>query len=59
MNKNWFVHIEWVVVLVTIMGGFYMIDGKIERSNQRIDRLYEMWCETQSEIKDLYKLGVK
>jgi hypothetical protein len=41
------------------MGGFYMIDGKIERSNQRIDRLYEMWCETQSEIKDLYKLGVK
>jgi hypothetical protein len=43
-NKNWFVHVEWVVVLVTLLGGFYMLDGKIERQGARTDRLYEMYC---------------
>lgn len=54
-NRNWFVHIEWVVVLVTLLGGFYLLDGKIERQGQRTDRLYEMWCETQKDIRDIYK----
>jgi hypothetical protein len=53
-NKNWFVHVEWVVVLVTLLGGFYMLDGKIERQGVRTDRLYEMWCDTQKEIKQIY-----
>lgn len=55
MKTNWFIHVEWVVVLVTLLGGFYLLDGKIERQGQRTDRLYEMWCETQKEIKDIYK----
>ena len=45
-NKNWFVHVEWVVVLVTLLGGFYLLDGKIEQQGQRTDRLYEMYVET-------------
>ena len=45
INRNWFVHVEWVVVLVTLLGGFYTLDGKIERQGQRTDRLYEMWLE--------------
>lgn len=53
-SKNWFVHIEWVVVLMTLLGGFYLLDGKIERQCTRTDRLYEMWCDTQKEIKQLY-----
>lgn len=55
-NKNWFVHVEWVVVLITLLGGFYLLDGKIERSTQaqsaRTDRLYEMFCDLQKEMKD-------
>lgn len=31
-----------------------MIDNKIERQGERTDKLYEMWCETQKEIKQLY-----
>ena len=56
MNKNWFVHIEWAVVLITLLGGFYMLDGKIERQvcfldeklerqAARTDRLYEMFID--------------
>lgn len=48
-NKNWFVHVEWVVVLVTLLGGFYLLDGKIERQGARTDRLYEMFCEVQKQ----------
>ena len=55
-QKNWFVHVEWVVVLVTLLGGFYLLDGKIERStaaqNARTDRLYEMYCDVQKQMKD-------
>lgn len=52
-TKNWFVHVEWVVVLVTLLGGFYLLDGKIERQGQRTDRLYEMFVDVQNEIKNL------
>ena len=48
-NKNWFVHVEWVVVLVTLLGGFYLLDGKIERQGQRTDRLYDMYVECRNE----------
>ncbi len=45
-NKNgWFVHVEWVIVLTTLLGGFYLLDGKIERQSSRTDRLYEMFID--------------
>ncbi len=45
-SKNgWFVHVEWVVVLMTLLGGFYLLDGKIERQGARTDRLYEMFID--------------
>jgi len=55
-GKNWFVHVEWVVVLVTLLGGFYTLDSRIDRQceridqrllsqEQRTDRLYEMFIE--------------
>lgn len=45
MKKDWFVHIEWVVVLVTLLGGFYTLDSKIERQGQRCDKLFEIWVK--------------
>lgn len=48
-QANWFVHVEWVVVLITLLGGFYMLDGKIERQSQRTDRLYEMFIDLLKE----------
>jgi hypothetical protein len=44
-QKNWFVHVEWVVVLITLLGGFYLLDGKIERQGATTDRLYEMFID--------------
>lgn len=53
-SKNWSIHVEFIVMFVTLLGGFYLLDGKIERQSQRTDRLYEMYCETQKEIKQVY-----
>ena len=50
-ERNLFVHVEWVVVLVTLLGGFYLIDGKIERQGERTDRLYEMFIDLLKEGK--------
>jgi len=53
--KNWSMHLEFVVIFMTLVGGFYMIDGKIERYNltqtQRTDRLYEMFIHLLKERK--------
>ena len=54
MNKDWSIHIEFVIIFITLLGGYFMIDSKIERQGERTDKLYEMWCETQKEIKQLY-----
>lgn len=55
-KTHWFVHIEWVVVLITLLGGFYLLDGKIERQGQRTDRLYEMFIDLQKEMKEEMKV---
>jgi len=47
-------HIEFMVLLVTLIGGFYLLDGKIERQGERTDKLYEMFVSIQNEIKDLH-----
>lgn len=61
-NKNWFVHVEWVVVLITLLGGFYTIDSKIDcqiisvreeisAQAQRTDKLYEMFIDLLKESR--------
>lgn len=56
-KTHWSSHVEWAVLLVTLIGGFYMIDGKIERQMTRTDKLYEMYCNQQKEFdKRFYDL---
>jgi len=50
-KSGWFVHVEWVVVLITLLGGFYLLDGKIERQGARTDRLYEMFIDLLKDRK--------
>lgn len=61
MEKNWTTHAEFLVLLITLLGGFYMLDGKIERQlimldgrilqqASRTDRLYEMFVENQRDF---------
>ncbi len=49
----WFIHLEFVILLITLIGGVYLLDGKIERQNQtqcaRTDRLYEMFIDLLKE----------
>jgi len=52
--ENWSVHLEFMVLLLTLLGGFFLLDGKIERQSERTDKLYEMYCDTQKEIKQLH-----
>lgn len=53
-NRNWFVHVEWVVVLITLLGGFYLIDGKIERQGERTDRICEMHTARSDRLYEMF-----
>lgn len=49
-NKiNWVIHIEFAILFVTLIGGFYTIDTKFDRCHERTDKLYEMHAETQKD----------
>lgn len=50
-TNKWTTHAEFVVILVTLIGGFYILDGKIERQSGRTDRLYEMFIDLIKESK--------
>jgi len=44
-KKSWASHGEFLVLLLTLLGGFYLLDGKIERQSGRTDKLYEMFID--------------
>ena len=50
-KNNWFAHVEWVILLVTLLGGFYTLDNKIERQASRTDKLYEMFIDLIKETR--------
>ena len=50
-SKTFAAHIEFVVLLVTLLGGFYLLYGKIERQSQRTDTLYEMFIDLVKESR--------
>lgn len=56
--KNFSTHAEFVVILVTLIGGYVMIDskidqqvGRIDQVNARMDQFIMMWHE---EVKDFH-----
>jgi hypothetical protein len=44
-------HIEWIIVFVTLLGGFYSLDSKIDAVNFRMDQYMIAWHE---ESKDFH-----
>ncbi len=50
-KNNWISHIEWVVMFVTLIGGFYMIETRFDNCNNRIDQFLIAWHE---ESKDFH-----
>jgi len=51
MDKHWSIHAEFVIVFITLLGGFYMIDTKVAQQSQRTDKLYEMFIDLLKENK--------
>lgn len=61
-GKGLFFHLEMIVLFLTLIGGFYMLDNKIESQcgiqtarvdqvNARTDQLYQMFIELLKENK--------
>ncbi len=55
---NWINHVEFFTVLATMIGGFFLmmgrmdtLDQKISTQSQRTDRLYEMFIDLLKERK--------
>ena len=57
-KKGWLPHIEWVIIFITLIGGFYSMDAKIDAvnartdaTNARFDQFLMVWHE---EAKDFH-----
>jgi hypothetical protein len=61
-ETNWSTHVEWVILMGTILGGLYIFEAKFENrlqsfenrmeiQAQRSDRLYEMFIDLLKEKK--------
>jgi hypothetical protein len=50
-TTNWIQHLEFLILMVTMIDGIYSLDAKIERQSQRTDRLYEMFIDLVKEKK--------
>ena len=49
-SKNaWIAHVEFFVLLISLLGGFVLLNARIETQNSRTDKLYEMFCTLQKE----------
>ncbi len=59
MDRGWASHAEFVVLLLTLIGGFYLLDGKIERQAERTDRLYESQSARTDRLYEMFIEVVK
>jgi len=59
----WFIHAGWIILFITLIGGFYVINGKIETQcrmqaaridqvNTRTDQLYQMFIDLLKEQRN-------
>lgn len=51
LPKNWSTHGEFLILFITLLGGFYLLDGKIDRQSERTDKLYEMFIDLVKETR--------
>ena len=42
-KSNWISHAEWVIMFVTLLGGFYTVESRIDNCNNRIDQFLVSW----------------
>ncbi len=51
IEKNWANHAEFIILFITLLGGFYLLDEKIDRQSERTDKLYEMFIDLVKETR--------
>ena len=44
-NNSWIYHIEWLIVFITLLDGFYALVGRIDAINSRFDQFMIAWHE--------------
>lgn len=49
--QDWSRHVEFAVILITLIGGIFTLDSKIERQGERTDKLYEMFIDLLKDKK--------
>jgi len=57
-KSNWISHLEWVVLFVTLLGGFYSVNSRIDNCNNRMDQFLMAWQQENvawhQETKDFH-----
>jgi len=41
---TWMIHVELAGLMIGLLGGFMLLNAKIDQQSARTDKLYEMFC---------------
>jgi hypothetical protein len=52
---DWSRYLEFLALMIAILGSVYTLDSKIERQGMRTDRLYEMYCDSRKASDDRWE----
>lgn len=53
-ETHWASHLEFMILLVTLLGSFYLLDGKIERAIESSDRKFEFQTARSDKLYEMF-----
>lgn len=57
-EKNWSIHVEFLVIFFTLLGGYFMIQQDISAQTSRIDQVNTRTDQVNTRIDQLYTMFI-
>ena len=57
-SKHWSIHVEFLVIFITLIGGYFMIKQDIECQTARIDQTNSRIDQTNTRTDQLYNMFI-
>ena len=58
-DNHWSIHVEWLALMITLIGSVYFLDSRFESKVQRVEERLDIRIDAQAERTDrLYEMFI-